>query len=56
MIEAKHKELQETISRVTQLVSEENQKKFNYIMLAVAIFSALGAILVAVPVAQSLLN
>lgn len=56
MIEAKHKELQETISRVAQLVSEENQKKINYIMLAVAIFSALGAILVAVPVAQSLLN
>lgn len=56
MIEAKHKELQETISRVAQLVSEENQKKFNYLMLAVAIFSALGAILAAVPVAQSLLN
>lgn len=54
MIEAKHKELQETISRVAQLVSEENQKKFNYLMLAVAIFSALGAILAAVPVAQSL--
>ena len=51
MIEAKHKELQETISRMAQLASEENQKKFKYLMLAVAIFFALGAILAVVPVA-----
>lgn len=51
-----HDELKETIKQVAELVSEENQKKFNYLMLAVAVFSALGAILAAVPVAQSLLN
>ena len=54
-IESKHKELKETIKQVAELVNESNQKKFNYIMLFVAIFSAIGAILAAIPVIQSLM-
>ncbi|MGX3097832.1 BspA family leucine-rich repeat surface protein [Helicobacter sp. 23-1046] len=53
-IESKHKELKETIKQVAELVNESNQKKFNYIMLLVAIFSAIGAILAAIPVIKGL--
>ena len=53
-IESKHKELKETIKQVAEIVNERNQKKFNYIMLAVAIFSAIGAILAAFPVIKDL--
>lgn len=45
-----HDELKETIKQVAELVSEENQRKFNYLMLVVAIFSAIGAILAAYPI------
>ncbi|MGX3011222.1 BspA family leucine-rich repeat surface protein [Helicobacter sp. 23-1044] len=53
-IESKHKELKETIKQVAEIVNESNQKKFNYLMLAVAVFSAIGAILAAVPVIKGL--
>lgn len=56
MVAPIHDELKETIFQISQLVSTQKQDKLNKIMLVVAVFSALGAILAAVPVAQSLLN
>ncbi|MGX2985396.1 BspA family leucine-rich repeat surface protein [Helicobacter sp. 23-1048] len=40
-----HDELKETIKQVAELVSDENQKRFNYLMFAVAIFTAFGVAL-----------
>ena len=40
-----HDELKETIKQVAELVNEENQRKFNYLMLAVAILTAFGVAL-----------
>lgn len=53
MVQDKHDELKETISRVTQLVSDERQENLNYIMYWVAILSAIAAIFSAIPILQN---
>ncbi|MGX2970977.1 BspA family leucine-rich repeat surface protein [Helicobacter sp. T3_23-1059] len=65
-INDKHKELQETITRIAQLVSDEirerenktreaENKRFTWAMFIIGVLSALGAILAAVPVIQSMI-
>ena len=65
-INDKHKELQETIARIAQLVSDEirerenktreaENKRFTWAMFIIGVLSALGAILAAVPVIQSMI-
>lgn len=56
MVAPIHDELKETIFQISQLISTQKQDKLNKIMLAVAVLSAIGAILAAVPVAQNLLH
>lgn len=56
MVAPIHDELKETIFQISQLVSTQKQDKLNKIMLVVAVLSAIGAILAAVPVVQNLLN
>lgn len=60
MVAQTHKELKEIISQMAQVIGQEakekSNRKFNIVMGIITFLSALGAILAAVPVVQSLLN
>lgn len=53
MVAQTHDELKEVITQMAGLVNERKQTLFNWLMFAVAVFSALGAILAAIPVVES---
>lgn len=56
MVAQTHDELKEVITQMAGLVNERKQTLFNWLMFAVAVFSALGAILAAIPVVEKWVN
>ena len=56
MVAQTHDELKEVIAQMAGLVNERKQTLFNWLMFAVAVFSALGAILAAIPVVEKWVN